>query len=245
MQISRPGGTFGAEVRERSGWMLPIAIVAAIGLLSAFFLLYYLAPNPRSFIEEHEMPSSRTDRVHLSIGGLALDIPANYLRYASARRGGSRREIALFAKLPELSGYSAHDARLFDEDGAHSPIVRMLIRADPYGVPETARLNRIYLTEVTDARGGPAPFGLVKYVFRDDSGYRGEDLFVGRLDRQTVVMRCTRATPDISDPSCQRESPLPRGAALTYRFTRSRLGEWREIAQGVQKLVANFTASQR
>jgi hypothetical protein len=242
MQNSRPGTTYGSDVRERSGWLLPIAVFVAIGLLSAFFLLYYLAPNPASLIEEHESPSSRTSLVDLKIGNLVLNIPENYLQYASARKGGTRREIAVFAKLPEMGGYSEADARAFSENGDHSPIIHILIRADEFGVAETARLQRIYLDEVEDQHGRLGPFGLREYAFRDDSGYRGEDLLVGQAEGRTIVMRCTRPTSELPNPSCQREYPLPNGAVLSYRFVRSRLAEWRGIARGVEKLVTRFTA---
>jgi hypothetical protein len=240
MQISRPGSNFGSDVRERSGWLLPIAFFLAVAVLSALFLLYYLAPNPANLIEEHESPNSRTSLVHLKIGDLALIVPENYLQYASARRGGTRREIALFAKLPEMSGYSEPDAWTFSENGTHSPVIHILVREDGSGVAETARLRRIYLNEVQDPHGQPGPFGLLEYAFRDDSGYRGEDLLVGHADGRTIVMRCARPAADLPNPSCQRELPLPHGAALSYRFVRSRLAEWRGIARGVDNLVMRF-----
>jgi hypothetical protein len=119
----------------------------------------------------------------------------------------------------------------------------MLIREEEFNLPEDARLHRIYLNDVLDVRGNKGPFGLVQYTFRDDSGYRGEYLFVGQTERGTVVMRCVRNSPDIPSPSCLRDMVLARGVALSYRFKRSQLANWRGIATGAERLVASFRAA--
>src|ERR1700685_3938416 len=93
-------------VRQRSGWLIPVAVFVVTAALSALFLLYYLAPAPNSFIEEHPSPTARVDPIPLSVDGMKLVIPANYILYASARQGGARKEVALAAKLPDFHGYS-------------------------------------------------------------------------------------------------------------------------------------------
>ncbi|HEY2444472.1 MAG TPA: hypothetical protein VGI20_01870 [Rhizomicrobium sp.] len=234
---------FGGQVKERSGWLVPIAVFIVTALLSAFFLAYYLAPNPSSLIEEHPQPTSHTDPTQLRIGGISFAIPANYLLYASARRGGVRREVALYAALPDFRGYSDAESQVFSENGADSPIVHLLIREEQFGIPEAVRLQRVYLNDVDDVRGRKGQFGLVQYAFREDSGYRGEDLFVGRTEGDIVVMRCVRFSVELPGPSCLRDVPLARGVAVSYRFKRSHLAKWREIAEGAGKLIASFRKS--
>ncbi|HWE06385.1 MAG TPA: hypothetical protein VG274_06735 [Rhizomicrobium sp.] len=238
--MSRQGSEFDGQVKERSGWLLPIAVFVVTAVLSALFLLYYLAPNPGSFIEEHPQPTSRTDAVKLWIGGIPFTIPANYLLYPGARKGGARREVALYAALPDFRGYSDADGPVFSGNNAGSPIVYMLIREEAFNLPEATRLQRIYLNDVIDVRGRKAPFGLVQYEFRNDSGYRGEDLFVGQIGRGVVVMHCVRLSQNVPSPSCLRDTMLARGVALSYRFKRSQLASWRDIANGADRLVASF-----
>jgi hypothetical protein len=91
-----------------------------------------------------------------------------------------------------------------------------------------------------DPNGKPGPFGLTQYAFRNDSGYRGEDLFVGLSHGSLVVLRCDRLTGDDPSPSCLRETRLARRAAMSYRFKRSQLGSWQEIAFGVDRLMHRF-----
>lgn len=233
--------SYDSGLKEHSGWLVPSAILLAIVLLGAIFLVYYLAPNPASLIQEHASPTSRTDPVAVSVGGLALRIPSNYVVYPSERRGGARREIALFALIPAFKGYNDDDAATFGGNGANSPIVHIVIREEEFSLAEQARLARIYLPDAVDEHGTPGPFGLTRYTFREDSGYRGEDLFVGRGPRGPVVMHCARRSPDVPSPNCLREILLTNGVTLSYRFKRSHLAEWSAVAVGVAKLVQSFT----
>jgi hypothetical protein len=241
--MSSRGQSADDTVKQRSGWLIPLAVFVVTAVLSALFLLFYLAPTPTSFIEEHQSPTSRNDPVRLTTGGVSLVIPANYLLYASARQGGERKQIDLFARFPDFRGYSDWESQTFNDNGADSPIVYMLIRDEPYNLSEADRLRRIYLSYVADPRGKTGPFGLTQYAFRDDSGYRHEDLFVGQLQGHIVVMRCVRPGPDVPSPSCIRDVRLASSAALSYRFKRAHLADWREIAQGVETLVHSFVAN--
>ncbi|HEY4115959.1 MAG TPA: hypothetical protein VGM17_18020, partial [Rhizomicrobium sp.] len=105
---------------------------------------------------------------------------------------------------------------------------------------ESQRLQRIYLDYVVYPRGQPAPFGLTEYQFRDDSGYRGEDLFVGQIGKHVVVLRCDRKSAHVPSPSCLRDERLPQHLSLSYRFKRAQLSRWKEIAIGVDRLMHRF-----
>ena len=231
---------FDDTVKQRSGWLIPIAVFVLTAALSALFLLFYLAPTPTSFIEQHPSPTSRNDPVYLSVSGHALTIPANYLLYSSARQGGPRQEIELFATIPDFRGYSDADSQAFAGNGADSPVIYMLIREDRFNIGEAALLQRVYLNYVADPDGKPVPLDLTQYSFRGDSGYRGEDLFVGQTKQGPVVMRCVRLSQEVPSPSCLRDASLARGVTITYRFKRARLADWRAIAEGVDTLVHSF-----
>ncbi len=238
--MSRRGTQFDDTVRQHSGWLVPLGVVTIIALLSALFLLFYLGPNPTALIEEHPTPTANAERVALSVGGVPFRIPANYLPYGSARKGGPHQEVAIYTALPDFRGYSDTGGAAFTGNGANSSIVFLQIREAQFDVSETERLNRIYLSDVDNTRGTQAPFGLIQYAFRNDSGYRGEDLFVGHLDDSLVVMRCVRLSSDVPSPNCLRDMALAPGVSLSYRFKRTHLGDWRAIASGVERLVSSF-----
>jgi len=229
-----------STIRKHSGWLIPLAALVVLFVLSVFFLLYYLVPTPPPLFSEQVSPTSDTDPVAVKIGGLDLWIPANYTKFATTRAGGARREIALFALMPDLVGWSNWNASTFAEDGPTSRVVHITIRADAINLSEAERLKRIYSVYIADTKGAEAPFGLRRYSFRDDSGYRGEDLLVGENNGEPVVMRCVRAAPDVPNPSCLRDMRVARGVALSYRFKRMKLNHWREIATAVDKMIVTF-----
>jgi hypothetical protein len=227
-------------IRQRSGWLIPIGVFSVTAVLSAMILLFYLAPTPASFIEEHPAPTSHSDPVAITVNGIAFTIPANYILYKSARQGGASKEVALIATLPEFQGYSDWESQAFSSNAPDSPVIYMLIREEPLNLGEAERLQRIYLNFVTNPAGTPGPFGLTEYPFRDDSGYHGEDLFVGGGSEHPVVLRCDRFSQQVRSPSCLRDMLLKRGVAVSYRFKRAHLDEWRAIADGISSLVQTF-----
>jgi hypothetical protein len=227
-------------IRQRSGWLIPVGVFAVTAILSAIVLLYYLAPTPASFIEEHPAPTARADAISLSLDGVAFKVPANYVLYKSARQGGARRDVALIAFYPDFRGYSDWDSQTFAQDAVDSPVIYILVREEPLNITEAERLARIYRSFVSDPAGKPGPFDLTEYSFRDDSGYRGQDLFVGGTAEAPVVMRCDRFSQQVHSPYCLRDIRLKRGVAVSYRFKRALLGNWQQIAAGVDHLVASF-----
>jgi hypothetical protein len=229
-----------SAIRKHSGWLIPLAAFAVLLVLSVFFLLFYLVPAPPPIYSEQITPTSQTDPVAIKIGGLNLWIPANYTKFASTRAGGTRREIALFALMPDLIGWSNWNASTFAEDGPTSRVVHIAIRSDAINLSEAERLKRIYSAYIVDSKGTQAPFGLTRYAFRDDSGYRAEDLLVGENNGEPVVMRCVRAAPDVPNPSCLRDMRLAPGVALSYRFQHMKLNHWREIATAIDKMIVTF-----
>ncbi len=241
MQPSRPGDV-DAAIRKHSGWLVPLGVLVLVAALCGLILLYYLAPSPNSLIEEHASPSAGAYRVSLRVGSVSLSVPANYLPYPSERSGGPRREVAFYAELPDFHGFTDSAASDFVGNSPNSRVVHILITREAFDVGESARLKRIYLNEVADRRGRPGPAGLVEYSFRNDSGYRGEDLFVGRDANADFVMRCTQPRAEVPSPNCMREVQYAPGILLSYRFKRSQLGDWRPIAAGVERLVGAFVA---
>lgn len=227
-------------IRKRSGWLIPLAVFVVTFALSAAILAYYLAPRPSTFAGEQPSSTPRTDLVPVTVHGLKLAVPANYLVYESSRQGGERSDLSMAALMPDFSGYSYAEQSQFNSNAADSQVVYLLLREEKLNFTEGERLKRIYMNYVADPHGTDGPFGLTQYVFRDDSGYRAEDLFVGQTAKGAVVMRCVRFSQDVASPSCLRDVQIAHGVALTYRFKRAHLSQWRDIAAGVDNLVHGF-----
>lgn len=232
-------------IRKRSGWLIPVGVFLVTLVLSALLLLFYLAPSAPNFLEEQVSPTARTETVALRVHGLKLWIPANYLQYGSSRRGGPLKEVSMFALLPDAAGWSSALAPTFADNTAESPVVYMLIREERLNLTEADRLKRIYLAYVTDTNGKAGPFGLTQYAFRDDTGYRSEDLFVGQTPSGPQLLRCVRFSPQVPSPSCLRDMPIAHSVALSYRFKRAHLAQWRDIGKALGNLVMTFKRQPR
>jgi hypothetical protein len=226
-------------VRRRSGWLIPLSVFGVTFALSAAFLFFYLAPRGEGLFNEQAAPTSRSDLVALTVGGLAFRIPANYLIYDSARTGGTRAEAALFALLPDLSGWSNWAADAFASNAEDSDVVYLTIKAKA-SLSEADKLKRVWPDYLADRRGDDGPYGLHRYTFRRDTGYRNEELFVGQTDAGPVVLRCVKQSPEVPSPSCLRETQLARGVTLSMRFKRAHLDTWRDITAKADKLIASF-----
>jgi hypothetical protein len=227
-------------VRKRSGWLIPLGVLIVVSILSGGFLLFYLFPTPPPLFAEQQSPTSDTSLVALEVNGLKLWIPSNYLQFDSARHGGRRRDVELFALMPDLNGWSNWDSSSFADNGAGSNVVYMSIREDRVNLSEPDRFRRIYLGYIADPKGTPAKYGLTQYAFLPDSGYHAEDLFVGHTESGFAILHCAKLGPDVPSPNCWRDMNLAKGVSGSYRFKRKRLNHWLAIADGVEKLMTTF-----
>jgi hypothetical protein len=238
--MSRIENELGGMARQRSGWLVPLAVFFVTACLSALVLAYYFAPNSSGLVEELPAPTDATRPVALSVGKVAYRIPANYIVLASARRGGDLREVGLLAMLPNFEGYTIATAPELTDNAPDSVAIHFSLASQKLSLPEQERVDRIYMHQVEDASGQPGPFGLRQYVFRADSGYRNTDLFVGAAETGPIVLLCDKVRPEVTSPNCFRDLPLANGLSLSYRLKRGQLEQWRKIDGGLRALVERF-----
>jgi len=181
--------------------------------------------------------------VRLNMAGLRLTVPANYLDSKTARSGGEQTAVTLAALLPDMRGYSAADARLFQGNAPDSPLVRLFFKAGEREMTAAERLQRIYGPYLADGKRREDGFGLMKYSFRPDSGYSGSDLFVGNEGGRTLMFLCERADPQLSSPGCLATGQtVASNVSFSWRFKRAYLARWQELAANVDRLLVRVTA---
>ena len=223
------------DIHRHSGWWIPGAFLFVLALLSALLLGWYLRPGPRS----QTAPTAQSGPVRLSLHGTAFAIPANYIENAQARTGGERDAVTLVMVFPSWQGFSQDQARLFVGNAPDSPLVRLSLHGDPNSLDAQDRLNRLYQPDV--AKTEQADFGLTRYVFAPDSAYGADALYAGGSGKDLMLFLCERASLEFSSPNCVAiDRPLAPGLSYSYRFKRAYLGRWREIAAGVDQLIAKF-----
>jgi hypothetical protein len=238
--LSHAGEEFGGPAKRRSGWLIPLAVFFVTACLSALVLAYYFAPTPPGLAQEQPAPTDANRPVQLALGSMHLRIPANYILLVSARRGGAMNELALIAMLPDFQGYTLGAAQDLTANAPDSRVISIMLKGDQALLPEQERLERVYMTQVENPNGQPGPYGLRQYAFRADSGYHDQDLFVGSGPQGLMVLLCTKLASDIPSSNCLRDMPLDGGIALSYRFKRAHLSQWRTIDTRIHALMDSF-----
>src|SRR3954469_12907956 len=150
--MGRADRELGAPAKRRSGWLIPLVVFFVTACLSALVLAYYFAPAAPGLAQEEPAPTDATRVIAVSVGSLALRVPANYILTAGARRGGPMEEIALIAMLPDLQGYTLGAAPDLTSNAPDSRAVHIAIKNGKSLLPERERLERIYVTQVEDAK---------------------------------------------------------------------------------------------
>lgn len=226
------------DVHQHSGWWFPAVILIAIAVLSGVFLLYDLRPG---------MSLKGVGRtgdvvpVRLSVSGMALVVPANYLDSRTARQGGDQDAVTMSALIPDMRGYSPADAGLFAGNAVDSPVVHLQFKAGEKELTADERLQRIYGPYLASTVGKPGGYGLTQYAFRPDSGYGRSDLFAGEEGGRTLLFLCERADPELASPNCLvTGQTMAANAGFSWRFKRAYLARWQEIAGGVDHLLVRF-----
>ncbi len=228
-----------AEIRYHSGWLIPLGLGVVILVLCGLFLLYDLRPG--TGLLRGNGPTANARPVSLSLRGVPFEVPGNYLETRASRRGGDLDVLGLSVLLPDMRGYSAPDASLFVSNAADSPLVHLILRGDTNGLTAKDRLARIYMPAIADPKGTSAPFGLTQYTFRTATGYERSDLYVGNSDAGPLLLLCERPAQDLPSPNCLAiDRPVAPGVNLSYRFKRSHLARWHDIALGVDRLITGF-----
>lgn len=225
------------DIHQHSGWLIPLGFLVLVGVLSGLMMLYYLRPGPHDAVPEGD---ART--VSLTVAGLKLNVPANYIKSADARRGGDQAVLSLVALLPDLTGYSAAQGKLFDTNAPDSPVINILLHGGTALAPAD-RMARIYRPFLVNGTGVAGNFALTRYAFKADSGYARTELFAGRSGGALVLLLCEKPMPDLSSPNCiATDRPYVPGVSLSYRFKRAYLSRWSMIANSVNMLLENFKA---
>jgi hypothetical protein len=228
--------------QHRRGHMIPIMAAGAIGAAAIALIAYLLWPTWST--DEASSPA----RLPVSIGGTLFNVPPRAIRMKIQRHSGPQERVDLDFSFPSLEvpeGPRHVSAETVVED-AMQPIDRIFlsIAAHHDAMAPEVRINTIYPRYLEPAATAGQD-GLAMRAFRDGTPYSGEDLFFA--DQPKLAARCTRdgETPGM----CLSERRID-GADLTFRFPRSWLSRWRDVADAMDRLTvqlhgANTDPSQR
>jgi len=226
------------EVVERPPWLIPLVVAVGVVTFAAIFLWYYVGPTTDELLGLAPEATDQVREVRVQVGDLPLAIPANFTRFSTARSGGTKPRVDLHALLPDLDPFTERQRAEFDRSDPLSPVLHIRIEKTANVLAAQPRLELVYLPAVTNRAGEDGPHGLTHYVFRNETGFAGQDMYVGVGPANApAILLCAREAPLLW---CRREILLSGNVVLRYRFKRAYLADWKEIDQSVIGLVAGF-----
>lgn len=208
--------------------LLPILLAAAIAMAALAFVAYLLWPTWEIDV------ASGPARLPVSVGSTLFNVPSASIRMKIQHHTGPQERIDLSFIFPSLAPPEAPKrVSAANVDDAVQPIDRIFlsIAAHHDSLAPEVRARTIF-PRYLDQTSTIGEDGLTMRAFRDGSPYSGEDLF--SAGPPEMIARCSReaATPGM----CLSERRV-EGADLTFRFPRSWLAHWREVADAMDRLT--------
>lgn len=222
-----------ASRRHRRSHMIPFMLGGAVTASAIAVVAYLLWPSwgPNA--------SSGPARLPVSVGATLFNVPTTAVRRKIQRHSGPQERVDLSFVFPSLEAPEApkHVSADTVED-AVQPIDRIFLSISAHHdtlAPDT-RVRTIYPRYLEQASSSGQD-GLTMRAFRDGTPYSQEDMFFA--NSPSLDARCTRdaATPGM----CLSERRID-GADLTFRFPRSWLAQWRDVANAMDRLTLQLHA---
>jgi hypothetical protein len=173
-------------------------------------------------------------RLPVSVGGTLFNVPTTAVRMKIQRHTGPQERVDLSFIFPSLEAPAAPKHVSADTVAdAIQPIDRIFlsIAAHHDTLAPEIRVRTIYPRYLEQASAS-AEDGLTMRAFRDGTPYSNEDMFVAATPNLSA--RCTR---DASTPGMCLSERRVDGADLTFRFPRSWLAQWRDVAGAMDRLT--------
>ena len=210
------------------GHMVLIMVAGAITAGAMALIAYLLWPT-----WEPEA-SAGPARLPVSIGATLFNVPTAAVRMKIQRHSGPQERIDLSFVFPSLEAPEApRHVSASNVEEAMQPIDRIFLSISAHhdSLAPDMRVRTIY-PRYLEQTASPAEDGLTVRAFREGSPYGSEDLF--SANAPNLIARCTR---DATTPGMCLSERRVEGADLTFRFPRSWLAQWRDVANAMDRLT--------
>ena len=214
--------------RHRRSHMIPVMLGGAVTACAIAVVGYLLWPTWGT------NASSSPARLPVSVGATLFNVPTMAVRRKIQRHSGPQERVDLVFTFPSLEAPDAPKHVSADTvEESVQPIDRIFLSISAHHdtLAPDARVRTIYPRYLEQVSTSPQD-GLTIRAFRDATPYANEDLFFANTPGLTA--RCTRdaATPGM----CLSERRID-GADLTFRFPRTWLAQWRDVANAMDRLT--------
>jgi hypothetical protein len=218
--------------RGHNPLIAPLVVFAATAVIATFYVAYVLWPRWPEAPVAVGAPS-----LPIMVGGVAFNIEPAAIRVAMQRRPGSQERIDLDYLWPSLK---PPDRAAKPSTGAPiNPNQRLFVSIQSAEgiLPLIERVENIYARYLVPAPT-PGPDGLTLRGFRNGTPYRDEELVFDSQTPLHFLARCTLHGIGNSG-TCLLERRID-GADLTFRFPRDWIDDWRNVAKGIDRVIARL-----
>jgi hypothetical protein len=220
--------------RRARSHALPLLLAGALAIAAVSLIAYLLWPTWET------VASTGPQRLPVSVGGTLFNLPTDAIRMKIQRHSGQQERIDLSFTFPSLDPPEPPKRISADTvEDMMAPIDRIFlsIAAHHDTLAPDLRLRTIY-SRYLEQESKPGQDGLTMRAFRESTPYGGEDLFFASAP--SLDARCTR---DAETPGMCLSERRVDGADLTFRFPRSWLSQWREVADAMDRLTVQLHGS--
>ena len=217
--------------RDPRGHMVPIMLAGMVAAGAIALVAYLLWPTWGA------EASSNPARLPVSIGGTLFNVPTMAVRMKIQRHSGPQERVDLSFAFPSLEAPDAPKHVSVDTiEEAVQPIDRIFLSISAHhdALTPEERLRTIY-PRYLEQTSTPGQDGLTVRAFRDGTPYSNEDLFLANTPG--LDARCTR---DAATPGMCLSERRVEGADLTFRYPRSWLAQWRDVANAMDRLTVEL-----
>ncbi|WP_439361361.1 hypothetical protein [Bradyrhizobium sp. DASA03007] len=211
--------------------VVPIVLSGAAAACAVALVAYLLWPTWGT------RGANAPDKLPVSVGGTLFNLPTSAIRMKIQRHTGPQERIDLDFLYPSLEPPGAPKHVTADTvEATVQSIDRIFlsIAAHHDALAPEQRTATIYPRYLDQAATQPEE-GLTMRMFRAETPYGSEDLYSAASPALTA--RCTR---DAATPGMCLSERRVGGADLTFRFPRSWLSRWRDVAEAMEKLTAQL-----
>ncbi len=230
---TRPTGRSRGLLAALAG--LVVLLAGAAGFVS--YLLWPTWPKASVALDAPAIP--------VTVAGVLFNIPPAAIRAAVQRHPGAHERLDIALLWPSLAppaqdvGPPAAPAGAEGGDALPPSDDRLFISIAGLGavLAPVVRLRTIYPRYI-EAQATAGPDGLAILPFRAGTPYEGEDLVYLADSPEQFFVRCSRAVRTLPG-TCIHERLLD-AAEVTLRFPRGWLRDWRNVATGFDRLIAQL-----
>jgi hypothetical protein len=218
---------------------IAFAVIVGAGVAFVAYLLWPTWPKTSVALDAPSIP--------VTVAGVLFNVPSAAIRAPIQRHPGAHERVDLVFLWPSLLPPAGDGETAVDDDGAMpTPRTddRLFVTLAGLGavLPPLERLHTIY-PRYAEAQAKPGPQGLAILPFRAGTPYEGEDLIYFVDKPELFFARCSRPARMVPG-TCIDETSFD-AAEITLRFPRDWLTDWRDVADGFDRLTAQLRTVRR